>query len=164
MVLSCFFVFIVIFWSQHLISDSIIPVLHEISNKEQIFTIWEKTSMFSGYFKAIYFIEGPFAITSDKIRQVLTREIGYVVEVAMPNEKSKTFIKMIDQFIFNKQQPEIAFIQCRYPFKLDIKLSLFGRKTLVRKMNRLLQSITNKYITQTHYIKLSSSQVSSRMQ
>ena len=129
-------------------------------DKEQIFTVWEKTAMFSGYLKTIYFNQEPFASSGDKISEILTREIDCIIDLDMPNEKTKNFIKTIDQFIFVRQHPELAFIQCRYPFKMDIKITLFERKKLVKKMKRQLQSIIDKHTMQSHRLKLNSSQVS----
>jgi hypothetical protein len=149
----------VIYWSQHAISDSVIPVIQEIMDKERIFTLWEKTAMFSGYLKTIYLTQEPFATTVDRISEILTREISYIADFSMPNEKTKNFIKILDEFIFIKQHPELALIQCRYPFKTDIKISLFGRNNLIKKIKRQLQSIINKHTIQVYRLKLNSSQV-----
>ncbi len=45
----------VIYWSQHITSDSIIPVMQQIMDHQNIFTLWEKTAMFYGHFKVVYF-------------------------------------------------------------------------------------------------------------
>jgi len=115
--------------------------------------------MFSGYLKTIYFTQEPFATTVDRISEILKREISYIADFSMPNEKTKNFIKILDEFILIKQHPELAFIQCRYPFKLDIKISLFGRNNIIKKIKRQLQSIINKHTIQVYRLKLNSSQV-----
>lgn len=115
--------------------------------------------MFSGYLKAIYFTEEPFTASVEQIQRILLQEIDCVVDLAMPKEKTRNFIKTIDQFIFTREHTELAIIQCRYPFKLDIKISLFGRKNLVRKAKRQLQSIIDKHTLQTFWLRMNASQV-----
>ncbi|UJR16813.1 hypothetical protein I4U23_003712 [Adineta vaga] len=134
---------------QKIIFDSIIPVIQNVTNKEQIFALWDKTAMLSGHLKTFHFTQGPFATTVEKISEVLTREIDYIADVHLPKEKTKTFITTLDEFIVIKQHPELASIQCRYPFTTEIKISLFGRKNLIKKTKRqLLQSIIHQHIIQ----------------
>ena len=128
-------------------------------NKEHIFTLWHKTAMFSGYIGTIYFTQEPFATTVEKINETLTREIDYIADLGMPKEKTKNFITTIDDFIVMRHHPEFAFIQCRYPFKTEIKISLFGRKSLIKKIKRQLQSVINKHTVQVYQLKLKDSQV-----
>ncbi len=148
-----------IYWSQHITSDLIIPVIQQIMDQQNIFTLWEKTAMFYGYFKVVYFTHTSFTVSEDYIREILNNEIIYIENLVMPNEISKNFLKNIDQFIFNKQHAELAIIRCKYPYKLDIKISLFGRKNLVKKTKKQLQSIINKYTIKTLQLKMNSHQV-----
>ncbi|CAF3806468.1 unnamed protein product [Rotaria sp. Silwood1] len=133
-----------IYWSKNIKSDLIIHVLQKIMDNENIFTIWEKTAMFSGYFKVLYFTHESFMVSEAKIAEILNNEIDYVENLTMPNEKTKQFLNNIDQFIFHRQHPELAIIRCTYPYKLDIKISLFGRQNLVHKAKKRLQAIINK--------------------
>ncbi|CAF1159377.1 unnamed protein product [Rotaria sordida] len=133
-----------IYWSKNIKSDLIIPVLQKIMDNENIFTIWEKTAMFSGYFKILYFTHESFMVSEAKIAEILNNEIDYVENLTMSNEKTKQFLNNIDQFIFHRQNPELAIIRCTYPYKLDIKISLFGRQNLVHKAKKRLQTIINK--------------------
>ncbi|CAF0897838.1 unnamed protein product [Adineta steineri] len=147
-----------IYWSQHIISDSVVPIIEEIMNKEKIFALWDKTAMFSGYLKAIYFTHEPYTTTAEKITDILTREIGYIADLGMPKENTKNFLTTIDDFIVTQQHPEFAFIQCRYAFKTDFKISLFGRKNLLKKIKRQLQSLIQKHTVQIYRLKLKDSQ------
>ncbi|CAF4018972.1 unnamed protein product, partial [Adineta steineri] len=147
-----------IYWSQHIISDSVVSVIEEIMNKEKIFALWDKTAMFSGYLKAIYFTHEPYTTTAEKITDILTREIGYIADLGMPKENTKNFLTAIDDFIVTQQHPEFAFIQCRYAFKTDFKISLFGRKNLLKKIKRQLQSLIQKHTVQIYRLKLKDSQ------
>jgi hypothetical protein len=150
----------VIQWSNNLVSDSIILILEEIMNKERIFTIWEKTGMFSGYLKTIFFTLKAFTTDSDSISRILASGIDCIVELVMPEKQTTNLIKTIDEYIFVKKHPEISIIRCRYPFKADIKIGLFGRKTLAKKIKRQLHHFVSKHTIHVHRMQLSFSQVS----
>ncbi len=77
----------------------------------------------------------------------------------MPNDKTKNFIKTVDEFVVAKQHPEFAFIQCRYPFQTEMKISLFGRKNLIKRIKRQLQAIFNKHTVHVYRLKLNDNQV-----
>jgi hypothetical protein len=77
----------------------------------------------------------------------------------MPMEKTKNFLKDIDEFISNRQNPELAIIHCKYPYKLEVKISLFGRKNLVKKTKKQLQSIINKHTIKTFQLRMNAHQV-----
>ncbi len=148
-----------IYWSQHITSDLIIPVLQQIMDHQNIFTLWDKTAMFSGHFKVAYFTHASFTVSENQITQILNNEIAYIENLVIPNEKTMNLLKTIDQYIFNKQNSELAIIHCKYPYKLEIKISLFGRKNLVKKTNKQLQSIINKHTIKTFQLKMNSHQV-----
>ncbi|CAF1449677.1 unnamed protein product [Rotaria sordida] len=147
-----------IYWSNHITSDLIIPVIQQIMDHQNIFTLWEKTAMFCGYFKVVYFTHESFKVSEAYISEILDKEIVYVNNIVMPNEKTKNHLASIDQFIFNRQHPELAIIRCKYPYKLDIKISLFGRKNLVKKARKSLQSIINNHTIKTLQLKMNSNQ------
>lgn len=148
-----------IHWSQSIVSDSIVPIIQEIMDTEQLLTLWEKTATFSGFLKTLYFTQEPFVTSIDNITKILTHEIDYISDLQMPAEITANFIKNIDQFIFAKQHPELAIIQCRYPCRKDMKISLFGRRKLVRKIYKQLQLIVSKHTVQVHQLRLNESQV-----
>lgn len=148
-----------IYWSQHITSDSIISVIQQIMDHHNIFTRWEKTTMFYGHFKVVYFTHQSFTTTETYITQILNNEIEYIENIVMPNEKTKNLLKDIHQFISNKQNLELAIIYCKYPYKLEIKISLFGRKNLVKKTKKQLQSIINKHTINTFRLKIKSHEV-----
>ncbi|CAF1313135.1 unnamed protein product [Rotaria sp. Silwood1] len=110
--------------------------------------------MFCGHFKVTYFTHESFKVSESRIAEILKNEIAYVENMDIPEEKSKSLLNSIDQFIVNNQHPELAIIRCKYPYKLDIKISLFGRKSLVRKTKKKLQSIINKHTMKTVQLKL----------
>jgi len=149
----------VIYWSQNITSDSIIPVIQQIMDHQNIFTLWEKTAMFYGHFKVVYFTHESFKVSEDYITQTLNNEIAYIENIVMPNEKTKNLLKNIDEFIFSKQNSDLAIIQCKYPYKLEIKISLFGRTSLVKKTKKQLQSIINKHTIKTFYLKMNLHQI-----
>jgi hypothetical protein len=129
-------------------------------NNERIFTVWEKTEMFSGYYKVLYFNHELFGVSTENVTHILHHEIDYVENIKMPNEKTKNFMKEIQQFIIHNRQPELAIIQHKYPDKLDIKVNLFGRKKLVKIVKKKLQLLVNKYILRKFEIKMTTMQVS----
>ena len=136
-----------------------IPVIQQIMDHQHIFTLWEKTAMFSGYLKVIYFTHESFTVAETYIAEILNNEIAYIENIIMPKEKTKQFLDDIEEFITNKQQSQLAIIRCKYPYKLDVKISLFGRKNSVKKVKKHLQSIINKHTMKIVYLKLNSIQV-----
>lgn len=151
--------FLVIYWSQRLTSDSIIPVIQQIMDNQHVFTLWEKTAMFYGYFKVTSFTSEAFTVSQDRINQILEDEIRYIENLSIPEEKTQNFMKNIDEFIANKQETELGIIYCKYPYKLDIKISLFGRKKIVQKTKNKLQAICHKHTLKTIYLKFTDDQV-----
>jgi hypothetical protein len=115
--------------------------------------------MFFGHFKVAYFTHASFSVSENQIGQILNNEIAYIENLAIPNEKTTNLLETIDQYIFNKQNPELAIIHYKYPYKLDIKISLFGRKSLVKRTKKQLQSIINKHTIKTFQLKMNSYQV-----
>lgn len=146
-------------WSQRIVSSSAIDAIQQIMNTERVFTIWEKTEMFSGFYKVSYFNHELFGASSDNITHILKHEIDYVENIQMPNEKTKNFMKKIQIFIVENRQAELAIIQHRYPDKLDIKVSLFGRKKLVKGVKKKLQLLISKHTLKKFEIKMTTLQV-----
>ncbi|CAF3631775.1 unnamed protein product [Rotaria sp. Silwood1] len=147
-----------IYWSKTIRSDLIILVIQQIMDHHNIFTLWEKTAMFSGYFKVVYLTHESFLVSETKITEILRNEIAYVEDIVMPCEKTKNFLNDIDQFILARQDPELAIIRCKYPYKLDIKISLFGRKSVVKKAKKQLQSIINKHTIKIFPLRITTNQ------
>ncbi|CAF1189241.1 unnamed protein product [Rotaria sp. Silwood1] len=147
-----------IYWSKTIRSDLIILVIQQIMDHHNIFTLWEKTAMFSGYFKVVYLTHESFLVSETKITEILRNEIAYVEDMVMPCEKTKNFLNDIDQFILARQDPELAIIRCKYPYKLDIKISLFGRKSVVKKAKKQLQSIINKHTIKIFPLRITTNQ------
>lgn len=115
--------------------------------------------MFRGYFKVVYFTHESFKVSESRITEILNNDIVYLENINLPEEKSHNFLNSIDQFISNQQNPELVIIRYKYPYKLDIKISLFGKKSLVRKTRKLLKSIINKHSIKNVQLKLTSYQV-----
>jgi len=136
-----------------------VNVIQQIMDNERLFTIWNKTEMFSGYYKVIYFTCEPFAISENDITQILNREIAHVDNIKMPNEKTKKFLVEIEEFIKINKQPELAIIHCKYPYKMDIKISLFGRKRHVKTVKKSLQLLIGKHILKAFVIQMTPAQV-----
>lgn len=151
---------IAIYWSHHIFSSSAIEAIQQIMNNEEIFTVWEKTEMFSGYYRVLYFNHELFRVSADNISHILYHEIDFAENIEMPPEKTKTFMKEIQQFITDNRQSELAIIQHKYSSKFDIKVSLFGRKKMVKKVKKKLQSLVNKHTLRKFEIKLTTMQVS----
>ncbi|CAF3609150.1 unnamed protein product [Rotaria socialis] len=147
-----------IYCSQQIKSDLIIPVIQQIMDNHNVFTLWEKTAMFYGHFKVTYLTHESFKVSEARITEILNKEISYIENMAMPEEKTRNLLKSIDEFIFSRQNPELVIIRCKYPYKLDIKISLFGRKKLVRKTKKQLQSIVYKHTIKTFQLKMTANQ------
>lgn len=153
----CFFS--VIYWSQNIISDAILPVLQYIMDQQKFFTLWEKTAMFYGHLKVSYFTDRWFIVSEKQITEILQNEILYVENLPMPEEKTVNFLKTIDQYRSTKQNPELAIIYCKYPYTREIKISLFGRKNLVKRTRKQLQSIVNRHTMKIFSLKMNDYQV-----
>jgi hypothetical protein len=128
-------------------------------DNEKIFTVWEKTEMFSGYYKVMYFTLQPFNTNEQDITQILNHQIKYVENVKMTNEKTKNFIKEIEQLISDKRQSELAIIRFKYPNQIDINISLFGKKKWVKIIKNKLQIIVDKHTIKQIQIKINEIQV-----
>jgi hypothetical protein len=150
---------IAIYWSKHIFSSSAVEVIQQIMNNERIFTVWEKTEMFSGYYKVLYFNHDVFGASPENIVHILDHEIDYVENIQMPNEKTKSFMKEIQKFIVENRHAELAIIQHKYPDKLDIKVSIFGRKKLVKLVKKKLQLLINKHTLKKFEINMTPLQV-----
>ncbi|CAF1314178.1 unnamed protein product [Rotaria sordida] len=148
----------IIYWSQQITSDLIIPVIQQIMDQQKIFTIWEKTTLFYGYFKVIYFIHESFKVSENEITEILNNQIEYIENIEMPKEITKQFLNDIDQFIASKQNSELAIIHCKYPYKSNIKISLFGQRKLVKNAKKQLQSIIHKHTIKTVQMKIDTNQ------
>ncbi|UJR11256.1 hypothetical protein I4U23_015438 [Adineta vaga] len=148
----------VMYLSSHIFSDAAIDVIQQIIDHENIFTLWEKTKMFSGYYKVLYFSYHPFDITEAEITQILYKQIDYVENMKMPDEKTKSFIKEIEQAIISNRKPELAIIRHTYPNRIDIKISLLGRKKLVKIVKKKLQLIATKHTLKQFELKLHKTQ------
>jgi len=136
-----------------------VNVIQQIMDNERLFTIWDKTEMFSGYYKVIYFTCEPFVISENDITQILNREIAHVDNIKMSSEKTKKFMDEIEQFIKINKQTELAIIRCKYPYQMDIKISLFGRKRHVKIVKKSLQLLINKHILKAFQIRMTPAQV-----
>ncbi|CAF3303678.1 unnamed protein product [Rotaria socialis] len=147
-----------IYWSKHIFSDATISVIQQIMNNEKLFTVWEKSEMFSGFYKVVYFTHESFAASEESITQILNREIAFVEYIKMPNEKTKTFLDEIEQFIITAKQPELAVIRCKYPFKMEINVSLFGRKKLVKTVKKQIELLVKKHTVKSFGIKMTPAQ------
>jgi hypothetical protein len=77
----------------------------------------------------------------------------------MPNEKTKSFMKEIQKFIVENRHAELAIIQHKYLDKLDIKVSIFGRKKLVKLVKKKLQLLINKHTLKKFEINMTTLQV-----
>ena len=128
-------------------------------DNEQIFTVWEKTEIFSGYYQVRYFTQEPFVVSEDRINQILNREIAYAENIQMPEEKTKNFMKEMEQFLATKKQPELVVIQCKYPCQMEIKISLFGRKKRVKTLKKQLHLLVAKHILKAFQIRMTPTQV-----
>ncbi|CAF5180596.1 unnamed protein product, partial [Rotaria magnacalcarata] len=64
-----------IYWSQQIKSDLIIPVIQQIMDNHNIFTLWEKTAMFYGHFKVTYLTHESFKVSEARITEILNKEI-----------------------------------------------------------------------------------------
>ena len=115
--------------------------------------------MFYGHLKVSYFTDRGFTVSEQQIREILRNEILYIENLPMPETKTVNFLKTIDQYRSTKQTPEFAIIYCKYPYKSDIKISLFGRKNLVKRAKKQLQSIVNKYTVKVFVLKMNDCQV-----
>lgn len=136
-----------------------LPVLQYIMDQQNIFTLWGKTAMFYGHLKVNYFTDRWFTISEKQIMDILKKEILYVENLPMPDEKTANFLKTIDQYRSTRQHPDLAIIYCKYPYKLEIKISLFGRKNLVKKATKQLQSVVNKHTVRIYPLKINDYQV-----
>ena len=148
-----------IHWAQNIISDGILPVLQHIMDQQKFFTLWEKTAMFYGHLKVSYFADRWFTVSEKQIREILENEILYLENLPMPEEKTVNFLKTIDQYRSTKQNPELAIIYCKYPYKSEMKISLFGRKNLVKRTRKQFQSIVNKHTVKIFTLKMNDYQV-----
>ncbi|CAF1351161.1 unnamed protein product [Rotaria magnacalcarata] len=152
------FLVVVIYWSTHIFSDSAIDVIQNIMNNERIFTAWNKSEMFSGYYEVMYFNHESFGATDEVITRILNREIAYVENIRMPNEKTKAFINEIENFVSTVRHPELNIIHCKYPFQMEIKISLFGRKSQVKKIKKQIDVLVNKYTLKPFIVRMTSDQ------
>jgi transcription antitermination factor NusG len=148
-----------IYWSKYIFSDMAINVIQQIMDNEKIYTVWDKTEALSGFYKVMYFTLEPFVVSEVDINQILNREIAFIDDIKMPDEKTKNFLKEIEQFVVYKRQPELAIIHCKYPYQTKIKISVFGRKKLVKIVGKQLQLLINKYTLKPFTIKMTSIQV-----
>lgn len=129
-------------------------------DQQNIFTLWEKTAMFYGHLRVNYFTDRWFTVSEKQIMDVLKNDILYIGNLPMPDEKTPNFVKTIERYRSSRQSSDLAIIYCKYPYKLEIKISLFGRMNLVKKAKKQLQSIVNKYIVRIFPLKINDYQVS----
>lgn len=130
-------------------------------NNQNIITLWSKTAMFYGYLNVVYFNHESFKVSEERITEILKTEIAYVEDIAMPSEKTKNLLNSIDQYILNRQNPELTIIRTKYPYRSDLKISLFGRKNLVKKTKKQMQSIISKHTIRQFPINMNVDQVNS---
>ncbi|CAF3163530.1 unnamed protein product, partial [Rotaria sp. Silwood2] len=148
----------IIYWSQQITSDLIIPVIQQIMDEQKIFTLWEKTALFYGYFKVVYFTHESFKVSENEITEILNNQIEYIENIEMPKEITKQFLNDVDLFIASRQNSELAIIHCKYPYKTNIKISLFGQRKLAKNVKKQLQSIINKHTIKSVQMKIDTNQ------
>ncbi|CAF1250141.1 unnamed protein product [Rotaria magnacalcarata] len=155
-----------IYWSNNIYSDSAIDIIQRIFDNHNVFTIWEKTDVLSGYYVVHYFSpDQPFHVSERSIDQIIYNEIVYVKDMVVSNLDSMqtNFRNELDQFINQRKQEQqnlqtLAIIYCEYPLQTELKFSFFGQKCLVNNARKQLQYLLNKHEMKTINIELDSTQ------
>ncbi|CAF4339484.1 unnamed protein product, partial [Rotaria sp. Silwood2] len=132
----------VINWSTHIYSERVLQTIQKIFDNRKLFTVWDKTEIFSGYYVVYYFKDSiqQLGASVESIDQILLEEISYVeITNQISNIKSKIFSQEFDQLIreIQKQQQEITILYCKEP---QLK-----RNYLLDECSEKLRSIENQY-------------------
>lgn len=156
-----------IYWSKNIYSDSAISVIQKIFDNRNLFTVWEKTDILSGYYVVSYFnSEQIFHVSEARIDHVINNEIAYVKDVIIPNIDNihVNFRKELNQFIHDKKQQQqecgtFAIIYYEYPSQTEMKISFFGEKGMVGNARKQLQHLLWKHEMKLINIQLDLKQV-----
>lgn len=130
-------------------------------------TIWEKTSLLSGYFRVYYLTgEHEFCASEESILSVVDQEISYVRDLIVPNleKMSKKFREELQELIkgMKEQQQRLqvmAILIYQNPSQMDMRISLFGLKTQVSLAKKQIKMLMHKHQSRTIQTGLDSQQV-----
>ncbi|CAM4934412.1 unnamed protein product [Rotaria socialis] len=147
-------------------NNSAIDTIQKIFDNHNVFTIWEKTDVLSGYYVVHYFgPDHPFHVSERSIDHIVYNEIVYVKDMIVSNLDSMhaNFRNELDQFINQRKQEQqnlqtLAIIYCEYWLQTELKFSFFGQKRLVNNARKQLQYLLNKHEMKTINIELDSTQ------
>ncbi|CAM4863546.1 unnamed protein product [Rotaria socialis] len=153
-------------WSRYIYSDSILTVLQKIFVDKKKLTVWEKTSILSGFY-IVHYTSGQhmFSVSEEFINQTLNNEISYVKDIVIENMESiqPKFRKELKELINEKKQhqlqnPTMSIIYCQYPSQTDMKISFFGLRNHVDLAKKQIKLLINKHRMRTIWIGLDSKQ------
>ncbi|CAF3978904.1 unnamed protein product [Rotaria magnacalcarata] len=150
----------VINWSSKIYSERVLQKIQKIFDNRKMFTVWEKTDLFTGYYVVYYFNTGTqqFDTSIEYIDRVLLEEISFAeINNENSNVKSKLFLQEFYRFIRDsqKQHEEIAVLYCK---EQQLKVSLFGRKQQLKILKKQMQQLIHKHKLRTCYITMDESQ------
>ncbi|CAF0947415.1 unnamed protein product [Adineta ricciae] len=150
-------------WSKNIYCDSVVVVLQKIFLDKRILTVWEKTSLLSGYY-IVYYLSGSqeASVIEKSIDHALNHEISFVKDIIVSNVRGK-YQSELNEFISSwkneqrKSQP-LTIISYQSPFQTDMKISLFGIKETVHVAKKQLKLLVHKHQTKTTVLNLDSKQ------
>ena len=153
--------FSVIDWSTHIYSECILQTIQKIMNNRKIYTIWDKTEMFLGYYIVHYFQDNiqHFGAASKDIDLILRDEISYVEIIDnIPIVKTKMFLQELDKIVRDtqKEQQELTILYYKQPF---MKICLYGNKHVVKSVQKQIQKFMRKHNLKAFYIEMDETQV-----
>ncbi|UJR07882.1 hypothetical protein I4U23_012164 [Adineta vaga] len=153
----------VIKWSKNIHCDLALLVLQKIFIDKKLCTVWEKTSVLSGYY-IVHYLTGNHdpSASEEFINHVLNHDISFVKDITVSNAH-KRYHSELDEFIQNKknasqQNQSMAVISLQYPSQKDFKISLFGLKDIVQVTKKQLKLLINKHQMKTTKLNLDSKQ------
>ena len=130
-------------------------------NNSKIYSVWDKTEIFVGYYVVHYFQDSVqhFGVAIKDIDLILREEISYVEIIDnIPNVKTKIFLQELDKIVLDtqKQQQELTILYYKQPL---MKISLFGNKLVVKSVQKQIQKFMRKHHLRAFYIEMDETQV-----
>ncbi|CAF1260775.1 unnamed protein product [Adineta ricciae] len=153
----------VIRWSKNIYCDSAVVVLQKIFLGKRILTVWEKTSLLSGYY-IVYYLSGSqeASVIENSIEHALNHEISFVKDIIVSNVRGK-YQSELNEFVNSRKNEQrtsqpMTIISYQSPFQTDMKISLFGMKETVHVVKKQLKLLVHKHQTKTTVLNLDSQQ------